>query len=71
MIRRERCDLVINTPAGSGARSDGYTIREAALAARVPCVTTMAGASAAVAAIAGARHEQALSLQERVAAIAG
>ncbi len=71
LIRRERCDLVINTPAGSGARSDGYTIREAALAARVPCVTTMAGASAAVAAIAGARHEQALSLQERVAAIAG
>ena len=71
LIRRGRCDLVLNTPAGSGARSDGYTIREAALAARIPCVTTMAGAAAAVAAIAGARHEQAVSLQERVAAIAG
>jgi carbamoyl-phosphate synthase large subunit len=71
LIRRGRCDLVVNTPAGSGARSDGYTIREAALAARIPCVTTMAGAAAAVAAIAGARREEALSLQERVAAAAG
>ncbi len=68
LIRRGRCDLVVNTPAGSGARSDGYRIREAALLARVPCVTTMAGAAAAVEAIAGARLEQALSLQERVAA---
>jgi hypothetical protein len=34
----------------------------------VPCVTTMAGATAAVEAIAGARREAALSLQERVAA---
>jgi carbamoyl-phosphate synthase large subunit len=68
LVRRGRCDLVINTPAGSGARSDGYRIREAALAARVPCITTIAGANAAVAAIAGARRERALSLQERVAA---
>jgi carbamoyl-phosphate synthase large subunit len=66
LIRRGRCDLVLNTPAGSGARSDGYLIREAALVARVPCVTTLAGASAAVDAIGEARHEDALSLQERV-----
>jgi carbamoyl-phosphate synthase large subunit len=70
LVRRGRCDLVINSPAGSGARSDGYRIREAALVARVPCVTTLAGAAAAVDAIAGARREQALSLQERVAAVA-
>jgi carbamoyl-phosphate synthase large subunit len=68
LIRRRRCDLVVNTPAGGGARSDGYLIREAALAARVPCITTLAGAFAAVEAIAQARREEALSLQERDAA---
>ena len=35
-IRRGRCDLVVNTPQGAGARSDGYLIREAALVARDP-----------------------------------
>jgi carbamoyl-phosphate synthase large subunit len=65
-IRRRRVDLVVNTPQGSGARTDGYRIREAALVARVPCITTIAGASAAVHAIANARTELALSLQERI-----
>jgi carbamoyl-phosphate synthase large subunit len=67
LVRRRRCDLVVNSPAGRGARSDGYLIREAALVARVPCITTLAGAFAAVEAIARARSEDALSLQERVA----
>ncbi len=66
LIRRGRCDLVINTPEGRNARSDGYAIREAALSRRVPCITTIAGAAAAVHAIANARAEQALSLQERI-----
>jgi carbamoyl-phosphate synthase large subunit len=67
LIRRRQCDLVVNTPQGSGARSDGYAIREAALVARVPCITTIAGAAAAVHAIANARvGEPALSLQERI-----
>jgi carbamoyl-phosphate synthase large subunit len=66
LVRRGRCDLVINTPFGSGARSDGYRIREAALVARVPCVTTLAGAAAAVHAIANARSEASVSLQERI-----
>jgi carbamoyl-phosphate synthase large subunit len=66
LIRRGRCDLVINTPEGRNARSDGYAIREAALTRRVPCITTMSGAAAAVHAIANARAEQALSLQERI-----
>ena len=65
LIRRGRCDLVVNTPQGSGARSDGYLIREAALVARVPCITTLSGAQAAIHAIANARSEDALSLQER------
>ncbi|HYX88543.1 MAG TPA: carbamoyl-phosphate synthase large subunit [Gaiellaceae bacterium] len=68
LIRRGRCDLVVNTPQGSGARTDGYLIREAALVARVPCVTTLSGAAAAVEAIAHAREEVALSLQERIGA---
>jgi len=66
LVRRGRCDLVLNTPQGSGARTDGYLIREAALVARVPCVTTLSGAAAAVEAIAHARDEVALSLQERI-----
>jgi carbamoyl-phosphate synthase large subunit len=71
LIRRGRCDLVINTPEGRNARSDGYAIREAALARRVPCITTLSGAAAAVHAIATARAEQAVSLQERIDAELG
>ena len=66
LIRRGRCDLVVNTPQGSGARGDGYRIREAALSEGIPCITALRGAAAAVAAIAGARPERALSLQERI-----
>jgi carbamoyl-phosphate synthase large subunit len=69
LVRRGHCDLIVNTPFGDpGARSDGYLIREAALAARVPCITTMAGARAAVHAIADARGDLAVSLQERISA---
>jgi len=71
LIRRGRCDLVINTPEGRNARSDGYAIREAALTRRVPCITTLSGAAAAVHAIATARAEQAISLQERIDAELG
>jgi carbamoyl-phosphate synthase large subunit len=66
LVRRGRCDLVVNTPAGSGARTDGYLIREAALVARVPCITTISGAAAAVEAIAHAQPEISVSLQERI-----
>jgi carbamoyl-phosphate synthase large subunit len=67
LIQRGRCDLVINTPeAGSLPRSDGYLIRETSLRARIPCITTVAGATAAVHAIANARADEALSLQERI-----
>jgi carbamoyl-phosphate synthase large subunit len=52
LIRDRRCDLVINTPTGSGARTDGYEIRTAAVRHSIPCVTTMTGATAAVRAIA-------------------
>jgi carbamoyl-phosphate synthase large subunit len=69
LVRRGHCALVVNTPfGGSGARSDGYLIREAALTARVPCITTIAGARAAVRAIAEAQGDLAVSLQERISA---
>ncbi|HEX7254913.1 MAG TPA: carbamoyl-phosphate synthase large subunit [Gaiellaceae bacterium] len=66
LLRRGRCDLVVNTPQGSGARTDGYRIREAALVARIPCITTLSGAAAAAHAIAHARGEAVVSLQERI-----
>ena len=71
LIRRGRCVLVVNTPQGSGARTDGYLIREAAQIARVPCITTISGALAAVQAIANARRSESCSLQERIAATTG
>jgi carbamoyl-phosphate synthase large subunit len=65
-IERGEVDLVINTPVGTGARSDGYEIRAAAVAHRIPCITTMSGGIAAVRAIASAAHGEpaVVSLQE-------
>jgi carbamoyl-phosphate synthase large subunit len=63
-IREGRVDLVINTPTGSGARTDGYEIRTAAVRRGIPCITTMTGASAAVRAIAAQREAEVRSLQE-------
>jgi carbamoyl-phosphate synthase large subunit len=65
-IRNGEVDLVINTPTGSGARSDGYEIRTAASKHGVPCVTTMTGASAASRAIFAQRERatEVRSLQE-------
>ena len=48
MIAAGEVGLVINTPQGSGARMDGYEIRSAAVAADIPCITTVPGAAAAV-----------------------
>jgi carbamoyl-phosphate synthase large subunit len=66
MIESGDVTLVVNTPTGSGARSDGWQIRRAAVARSVPCLTTLAGGLAAVRAISSARSGEAevLSLQE-------
>jgi len=49
LIRAGQVDLVINTPYGqSGPRIDGYEIRTAAVAVNIPCITTVAGAAAAI-----------------------
>ncbi len=44
-------DLVINTPLGRDSFFDDRAVRRAATMARVPCITTLTGASAAVSAI--------------------
>ncbi|WP_435015841.1 carbamoyl-phosphate synthase large subunit [Tundrisphaera sp. TA3] len=43
--------LVVNTPSGKGARTDEGRIRSSAVSHGVPCITTLAGARAAVAAL--------------------
>jgi carbamoyl-phosphate synthase large subunit len=48
LIERDGVDLIVNTPWGRGARTDGYQIRRKALMHGVPCITTLAGAAAAV-----------------------
>jgi carbamoyl-phosphate synthase large subunit len=51
-IRDGEVNLVINTPSGTtpggSPRLDGYEIRAAAVAANIPCVTTVQGLAAAV-----------------------
>jgi carbamoyl-phosphate synthase large subunit len=47
-IRSGEIDVVVNTPLGSGPRTDGYEIRTAAVAADIPCVTTLSGLAAMV-----------------------
>jgi carbamoyl-phosphate synthase large subunit len=65
-IESGEVDLVINTPTGSGARTDGWEIRRAAVARGIPCLTTLSGGMAAARAIAAARQGEpaVVSLQE-------
>ena len=48
LIEEGGVDLIVNTPWGRGARTDGYLIRRGALMHGVPCITTLAGSAAAV-----------------------
>jgi carbamoyl-phosphate synthase large subunit len=63
-------DLVINTPTGTAARSDGYEIRRAAIGRGIPCITTISSGMAATRAIAAARQGEptVISLQDLHAA---
>jgi carbamoyl-phosphate synthase large subunit len=66
-IERGDVDLVVNTPTGSGARTDGWEIRRAAVAHGIPCLTTLsAGVSAAraIARAAAGGEPEVLCLQE-------
>jgi carbamoyl-phosphate synthase large subunit len=56
MIEGGDVGLVLNTPFGSGTRGDGYDIRQAAVSAGVPCITTLAGILAAIHAVEAVRR---------------
>ncbi len=56
-IERGDVDLVVNTPTGVGARTDGWEIRRAAVGHGVPCLTTLAAGVSAARAIASARRD--------------
>jgi carbamoyl-phosphate synthase large subunit len=66
-IERGDVELVVNTPTGSGARSDGWQIRHAAVTRGIPCLTTLAAGVSAARAIARAHQSgqpEVLCLQE-------
>src|SRR3954453_23328943 len=72
-IENGEVDLVVNTPTGSGARTDGWEIRRAAVAAGIPCLTTLSAGLSAARAISAGRQGGAgvLSLHELHAARLG
>ena len=66
-IERGDVDLVVNTPTGVGARTDGWEIRRAAVMHGIPCLTTLSAGVSAARAISSARRDGApevLCLQE-------
>ncbi|MAR07438.1 MAG: carbamoyl phosphate synthase large subunit [Cyanobium sp. NAT70] len=62
LIRSNQVQLVINTPIGRQAAHDDKYLRRAALDYAVPTVTTLAGARAAVAAIASLQDQPMLCI---------
>ncbi len=50
-IKNGQIQLIINTPSGQEAQTDGKLIRRTALSYKIPIVTTIAGAKATLAAI--------------------
>jgi carbamoyl-phosphate synthase large subunit len=66
-IEQGEVDLVINTPTGVGARSDGREIRRCAVTHGIPCLTTIAAGASAARAIASSLRDgepEVLCLQE-------
>jgi carbamoyl-phosphate synthase large subunit len=66
LVKSQQVNLIINTPLGRVSFYDERAIRRAAMQYAVPCVTTMTGATATVAAIRARREDQlqVRSLQE-------
>jgi carbamoyl-phosphate synthase large subunit len=65
-IKSGRVDLIINTPLGRDSFFDEKSIRRSAIHYRIPCITTMPGAAAAVSGIRALQRESldVKSLQE-------
>ena len=66
LIEEGEIDMVLNTPNSRGSRSDGYSIRAAAIAADLPQFTTMTEFSAVLMAIEAVKRNdyQIMSIQE-------
>lgn len=66
LIEDGTIDMVLNTPNSRGSRSDGYSIRAAAIAADLPQFTTMTEFSAVLMAIEAVKRNdyQIMSIQE-------
>jgi carbamoyl-phosphate synthase large subunit len=47
LIKNGGVQLIMNTPAGKGPRSDDFQIRRAAVIYNVPCITTLSACAAA------------------------
>ncbi len=58
LIKGERIQLIINTPRGQDTFFDEKAIRRAAVVARIPTITTIAAAQAAVEGIAATQRRQ-------------
>ncbi|MDR1447445.1 MAG: carbamoyl-phosphate synthase large subunit [Candidatus Ancillula sp.] len=67
LINKNEVKLIINTPSGQSARSDGYEIRAAAIAADIPVITTIQHFAATAEALLATKTEDfsVMSLQER------
>ena len=65
-VKSGKVDLIINTPLGKESFFDERSIRRAAVHYRIPCITTIPGAIAAVAGIRALQREtlDVRSLQE-------
>ncbi len=50
-IKNRQIQIIINSPSGEDAKVDGKLIRRTALGYKIPIITTLAGAKAAIAAI--------------------
>jgi len=58
LIKGDRIQLIINTPRGQDPYFDEKAIRRAAVLARIPTITTLAAAKAAVEGIAALQHSK-------------
>jgi carbamoyl-phosphate synthase large subunit len=71
-VVNRRIDLIINTPLGGESFFDDRAVRRAAMMYKVPCITTLTGAAAAVSAIKAMRQQgvSVRALQDYYAGIA-
>ena len=51
IMKNGQIQLIVNSPSGEEAKTDGKMIRRTAMAYKIPVITTLAGAKAAIAAI--------------------